>query len=83
MVAVLATHALPYPLLAAAFVHAYPNAPTFSVPCPTTLFIAGLLVFATPRRRRLLIIPPLWSVIGTSAAVPLGVTTDVALVAAG
>src|SRR5690348_4071437 len=38
-----------YPLLGAAQGHRYPAAPTFGLPCPTTLFTLGLLMWAAPR----------------------------------
>lgn len=81
--AVLAVYALAYPLLAMALVHPYPSTPTFGVPCPTTLFTAGLFLMSTPALGRLAAIPLLWTVIGGSAALLLGVVTDFALLAAG
>lgn len=77
--ALLATYGLLYPLLAIAFVHPYPRTPTFGVPCPTTLFTTGILMMAAPLHRSVLVIPLVWSVIGGSAAVLLGVATDFAL----
>ena len=70
-----------YPLLGPAFGHTYPSMPTFGLtPCPTTIFTFGLLLLATaPVPGYLLIIPFLWSVIGTSAAVQLGVPQDYGL----
>ena len=66
-----------------AFVQPYPRTPTFGVPCPTTLFTVGILMMSTPMYRRLLVIPLLWTFIGGSAALLLGVTTDFVLLAAG
>ena len=57
--------------------------PAFGVPCPTTIFTAGVLMLATPRSWRLSIIPVMWSVIGGSAANLLGVRADYALPIAG
>jgi hypothetical protein len=57
--------------------------PAFGVPCPTTIFTAGLLMLATPRSWRLSLIPVVWSVIGGSAALLLGVRADYALPIAG
>jgi hypothetical protein len=57
--------------------------PTFGVPCPTTIFTAGLLMLATPRSWQLSIIPVIWSAIGGSAALLLGVRADYALPIAG
>jgi hypothetical protein len=78
----LIAYALAYPLLAATSIHAWPETPSFGVPCPTTLLTAGFLLTAAPLRRALLVIPLLWSLIGGSAALLLGVWTDFALFAA-
>jgi hypothetical protein len=54
------------------------------VPCPTTLFTAGCLLAAVPPVPRwLLVIPALWSLVGGSAALLLGITPDLMLFAAG
>ena len=53
--------------------------PTFGVPCPTTIFTAGMLMLAAPRSWYVSIIPVIWSVIGGSAASLLGVRADYAL----
>ena len=69
-----------YPLLGAALGHYYPAAPTFGVtPCPATIFTFGLLLCATAAPRYLLIIPFLWAIVGTSAAIQLGVFQDYGL----
>jgi hypothetical protein len=57
--------------------------PTFGLPCPTTIFTAGVLMLATPRSWRLSAVPVIWSAIGGSAAFLLGVHADVALPIAG
>jgi hypothetical protein len=73
-----------YPLLGAALGHHYPAAPTFGVtPCPSTIFTFGLLLWAAaPLPRYLLVIPVLWAIIGTSAAIQLDVVADYGLGAA-
>ena len=72
-----------YPLLGAALGHRYPSAPTFGVPCPTTIFTFGLtLMAAAPRSRVLILIPAAWSLLGLSAALQLGMWEDVGLVVA-
>jgi Family of unknown function (DUF6064) len=49
-------------------------------PCPTTLFTFGMLLLAEPRTPwYLLVIPVLWSLIGGSAALVLGIPQDAAL----
>ena len=69
-----------YPALGYALGHEYPSAPTFGVPCPTTIFTFGLLLLAGPRLPRvLLIIPTLWALVGTSAALSLGMREDLGL----
>jgi hypothetical protein len=57
--------------------------PTFGLPCPTTIFTAGVLMLATPRSWRLSTVPVIWSAIGGSATFLLGVHADVALPIAG
>jgi Family of unknown function (DUF6064) len=57
--------------------------PTFGLPCPTTIFTAGLLLLAAPHSRTLAIVPIVWSVVGGSAAFLLGVSADYALPVAG
>ena len=70
-----------YPLLGASLGHHYPAAPTFGVaPCPTTIFTFGLLLWSVQAvPRYLLVIPVLWAIVGTVAAVQLGVTQDYGL----
>ncbi|HEY5550762.1 MAG TPA: DUF6064 family protein, partial [Opitutaceae bacterium] len=54
------------------------------VPCPTTLFTAGvLLAVAAPVPRWLFVVPIAWSVVGGSAAVLLGMMPDLMLFVAG
>ena len=79
--AVLMVYALvAYPLLGHALGHTYPYAPTFGLPCPTTIFTFGLLLWAD---RKVpwwwLVIPVLWALIGTMAALKLGITEDLGL----
>ena len=77
--------ALLYPLLNGWLGHAYPQAPAFGVtPCPLTIFTFGLMSLAHARLPwRLYAIPVVWSAIGGSAALMLGVAADWALPAAG
>jgi hypothetical protein len=72
-----------YPLLGYALGHRYPAAPTLGLPCPTTILTLGILAWARPRPWALLAIPILWSAVGASAAVQLGMREDLGLVAAG
>lgn len=69
-----------YPMLGSAFGHSYPASPTFGLPCPTTIFTLGILLWARPRVPiALLVVPIGWAVIGTTAAVQLGVGEDFGL----
>ena len=83
--ALVAFAAVVYPVLGAAFGHAYPRAATFGLtPCPTTIFTFGVLLLAKSRvPPHLLVIPLLWSLVGASAALHLGIREDLGLVAAG
>jgi len=69
-----------YPSLGWMLGHRYPASPTFGLPCPTTLFTFGMLLWARPPLpRRVLVIPVLWSLVATSAAVQLGMMEDLSL----
>jgi hypothetical protein len=69
-----------YPVLGIALGHTYPAQPTFGLPCPTTIFTIGLLLWAEPKVPWwLLIIPALWSVVGTTAVRYFGVLEDAVL----
>jgi hypothetical protein len=73
-----------YPVLGHNLGHAYPYSPTFGLPCPTTIFTLGLLLFANKKIPvHLLIIPLLWSVIGFTAAFTLTIYEDIGLLVAG
>jgi len=73
-----------YPAIGYGLGHRYPAAPSFGLPCPTTIFTLGLLLFAAhPLPRVVFVVPLLWSAIGSLAALQLGVHEDLALPAAG
>jgi hypothetical protein len=76
---------LVYPLIGTLLGHGYPRSPSFGVaPCPTTIFTFGLLLWTTARvPKTVLIIPLIWSLLGFSAAVSLGVREDLGLLLAG
>jgi hypothetical protein len=80
---VLVAYSLAYPGINAVQHFSLSRIPAFGVPCPTTIFTAGVLMLATPRSWRLSIIPVIWSLIGGSAAFLLGVRADYALPIAG
>lgn len=73
-----------YPVLSYKLGHRYPMTPTFGVPCPTIIFTFGMFLWT---RRNvplyLMVIPLLWSLIGLSAALSLGMKEDFGLVVAG
>jgi hypothetical protein len=73
-----------YPLLGLLFGHRYPRMPSFGLPCPTTIFTLGMLLFVVaPIPRSAFVIPVLWSMIGSFAAFRLGVPQDYGLSIAG
>jgi hypothetical protein len=72
-----------YPLIGHTLGHRYPSAPTFGVPCPTTIFTFGmLLLIRAPRPRPLFVIPAAWAILGAVAAVRLGMWEDIGLAVA-
>jgi Family of unknown function (DUF6064) len=75
---------LVYPIVGMMLGHSYPAAPTFGAPCPVAIFTLGVLTWnAGNIPRRLFVIPLLWAVVGTSAAIQLDMREDFGLVVAG
>jgi len=73
-----------YPAIGYALGHRYPAAATFGLPCPTTIFTLGVLLFAVrPVPRWALVVPLLWAVVGSVAAFLFGVYEDLALLVSG
>lgn len=73
-----------YPVVGAMAGHAYPDGPTFGLPCPTTIATFGFLLWATRRVPLwILWIPLAWSFIGGSAAVQFGIPEDYGLLVVG
>lgn len=73
-----------YPLIGYALGRTFTASPTFGVPCPTAIFTFGLLIWTDKRfPLSLLIIPVLWSLVGTSAALNFGIKEDFGLLVAG
>lgn len=73
-----------YPGLGYFFGHVYPKNPTFGLPCPTTIFTFGLLLWTDKHvPKYVLAIPLIWSIIGFGAALSLGVKEDYGLLIAG
>jgi hypothetical protein len=73
-----------YPLISYALGRRYPAAPTFGLPCPSTIFTIGVLLFAeAPLPRTVFFVPIVWCAIGSLAALWLGVLEDLSLLVAG
>jgi hypothetical protein len=73
-----------YPFLGLIFGHTYPGNPTFGLPCPTTIFTFGIFLFSEKKISfYLYLIPFLWSIVGFTAAINLGIYEDTGLLAAG
>ena len=72
-----------YPLLSMLLGHRFPAAPTFGAPCPLTIMTIGLLLTMKPVPLHLGIVPLLWAVIATSAALNLRMYEDFGLTIAG
>jgi hypothetical protein len=80
----LIAYALVYPTIARAEGHAFPELPTFGVPCPTTLLTIGFLFAVDPPMPWVIaVIPIVWAFIAGSAALLLGVRADLMLWVAG
>jgi hypothetical protein len=84
-IALAAYAAVLYPLIGIAAGHHPSELPMFGVtPCPVTIFTFGLLLLTrSPPPLYLLVIPTLWSLIGGSAAILLGVPQDWLLLVSG
>ena len=73
-----------YPVLGYLVGHIYPVSPTFGLPCPTTIFTFGVLLFSEKKISLWWVaIPLIWSVIGFSAAINLSIYEDTGLLLSG
>src|SRR5690606_13201265 len=73
-----------YPTIGLLLGHGYPASPTFGLPCPTTLFTIGVLLWARPAVPwGVLVVPTLWAIVGSVAALQLGVWEDLGLIEIG
>jgi hypothetical protein len=73
-----------YPVWGYLVGHEYPSNPTFGLPCPTTIFTFGILLWSDNKLPKyLLVIPFLWTLIGFNAALSLDVIEDTMLLVAG
>jgi hypothetical protein len=69
-----------YPIIAIISGQLYPRHPTFGAPCPTTIFVLGMLLLARrPVPISAFVVPILWSAVATTAALRLGVPEDFGL----
>jgi hypothetical protein len=84
-VALICFSAVVYPSWGALVGHVYPRAPIFGIsPCPLTIFTFGALLMARTRvPLGFIAVPFLWSLVGGSAGVLLGVPQDTALPLSG
>jgi hypothetical protein len=76
LAALLVAYSFAYPILNLALGLEYPRIPLYAVPCPTTIFTAGLLLAAERPPWSLLVVPVVWSLIATSATVLFDVRAD-------
>ncbi len=86
--ALMAYAGIVYPILAYLDGHVFPASPGFglgTVPCPTTIFTFGLLLWtSSPVPKWVLVVPTLWAVLGgISAPINYGIYEDFGLLAAG
>ncbi len=74
-----------YPFIGKLAGHSWPGMPVFGVtPCPVVIFTFGVLLFVKARvALSILLIPLVWSMIGTMAAIQLGMYEDFGLLIAG
>ncbi len=73
-----------YPIIGHQMGHIYPEQPIFGLPCPTTIFTFGILLWTDKRiPKYVLVIPLIWSIIGCGAALNLTIIEDYGLLIAG
>ncbi|MDW7732963.1 MAG: DUF6064 family protein [Methanolobus sp.] len=73
-----------YPIFGYFIGHVYPYQPIFGVPCPTTIFTFGLLLWTSSKvPKSILVIPLLWSFVGFTAAFAFGILEDILLLVSG
>jgi hypothetical protein len=77
--------AIIYPVLSMVGGHGWPRMPMFGIaPCPVTIFTFGMLLMVRGRvAMSVLLIPLAWSIIGSFAALSLGVREDIGLLVSG
>ena len=71
-----------YPWIGLAIGHRYPATPTFGLPCPSTIYTLGLLLWSSrPVPLTLLLVPAAWTIVGAWGAIAFGVWQDLGLLA--
>ena len=65
-----------YPLISFALIGEVENIISLGLPCPTTILTFGFLLLTIKLPKYLLILPTLWAMIGTWAAIDFGVYQD-------
>lgn len=66
-----------YPIISYLLEGSFQKTISLGLPCPTTIFTFGFLMLTKDRfPKHLLIIPTVWAIIGTSAAINFGVYQD-------
>jgi hypothetical protein len=68
-----------YPVVGLLAGQRYPAFPTFGLPCPLTIFTFGVLLLVPGLPRAVIVLPLLWSAIGSLAAFRFGVVEDYGL----
>lgn len=77
--------AIVYPLVGMMQGHGYPNGPAFGVtPCPLVVFTFGMLMLTDRSLPKYLVAIPLaWALVGSTAAIALGIREDTGLLVTG
>ena len=69
-----------YPAVAVLAGQRFPAMPTFGLPCPTTIFTLAVLTWCVrPVPRSVLVVPLVWTLVASSAALAFDVIEDFAL----
>lgn len=76
---------LAYPLIGTLSGHGYPNGPVFGLtPCPLVIFTFGMLLLSERTLpKHLVIIPLAWALVGSTAAISMGIREDTGLLVTG
>lgn len=74
-----------YPVMGMLAGHGYPNGPVFGLtPCPLVIFTFGMLLLSERTLPKyLVVVPLLWALVGSTAAMSLGIREDTGLLVSG